>query len=241
MGHGYSDGPLREGSLNVKVKAEKGAVQTGVTYWTGLPDVQRDLSNLCAEEKKRGAPVVVVAESMGAIIAGPLAMNGDSNIDALVTTGGLMRMTKETQPPPIVCFIFEVLGRFMGKRNIIVDDLDKTFDSAFGDLEWAKAARADPLISTNSFYLGPASQNFRAMKLLRKGASKVEIPLFIMHSKADTRTDYEAAADFYADAGSADKQFMSYDDASHLLFLDTPGKTQRAIDDLRDWLDSLYA
>lgn len=106
-------------------------------------------------------------------------------------------MTKETQPPGIVCFLFEVLGKIFHKKHIIVPELDATFDSAFRDDGWARATRADPFIPIDSFYLGPVFENFRAMKQLRKYAAKVTVPLLVMHSRVDTRTNFTAAKDFY--------------------------------------------
>jgi len=269
MGHGYSEGPLRDSSLNQGVKADQGQVQTGVTYWTGLNDAQADLRKLCAQEKAvRARPLVVVAESIGVLVGVPLAMAprprrrglrerlsgakdpaadaafppGDApSVDAVVTTGGCMQIAKETQPPGIVCFVFEVLGRFIPKRNVILKDLDQTFDAAFGRDEWAQAARADPLISTNSFYLGPISQQFKGMKRLRAGAGEMRLPLYVMHSKADPRTSAEAATTFYEDAASADKEITLYEDASHLLFQDTEANTKRAIRDLTAWLDKRFS
>jgi len=247
MGHGYSEGPLRTKQLNEAVTAEQGRTEEGVTYWTSLADVSADLGRLLMQERaKRSCPTVVVAESMGVLVAMPLVLEGGelgsfgSFIDGIITTGGLMRITKETQPPGLVCFLFEVLGRFFPKKNLIISDLDKTFDSAFGDARWAAAARADPLISTNSFYLGPASQNFRGMKRMRGRADRLNVPLLVMHSETDTRTDVKAAKDFYAAAGSGDKEIRLYPDASHLLFLDSEQNTARAIEDMTAWLDSRY-
>jgi len=137
--------------------------------------------------------------------------------------------------------MFEIPGRFFPKKNIVVDKIDKTFDSAFGDSRWAAAAaRADPLISTNSFYLGPASETFRAMKYLRKHASDLTLTLYIMHSKTDTRTDVNVARSFFASAGSVDKEITVYDDASHLLFQHKIENVQRAINDMISWFDKRF-
>jgi len=56
------------------------------------------------------------------------------------------------------------------------------------------------------------------MKQLRKYAAKVTVPLLVMHSRADTRTDFTAAKNFYGGSSSVDKKMIAYDDASHLRF-----------------------
>lgn len=176
-------------NANTKTKTNtKGNTEIGVTYWTKLDDVISDLRQFLKQEKEKrpDVPIILLGESMGALITVPLAIEHDPNVDAIITAGGLFKMTKETQPPPIVCLMFEILGRFFPKMNIRVKELDATFDSAFGDERWAAEARSDPYGCTDSFYLGPASEYFRYMKLLRREASRVSVPLYVMHSRTDT-------------------------------------------------------
>ena len=50
-----------------------------------------------------------------------------------------------------------------------------------------------------------------------------------------------AARAFYEEAGSADKQLILYEDAAHMLWLDSSRNVQRSIADLTKWLDKRYA
>jgi alpha-beta hydrolase superfamily lysophospholipase len=149
-------------------------------------------------------------------------------------------MAPGTKPPAIVCFAVSLLGRLFPRKRLTLPELNRTFDSAFGSADWAAAARADPLVSCDSFYLGPSSQVFGAARALRRRAGAVRVPLLVMQSKTDTRTSAAAAERFYADASSADKTLLLYDDGSHQLFQDTQANTARAIGDLRAWLDARY-
>lgn len=79
------------------------------------------------------------------------------------------------------------------------------------------------------------------MKQLRKYAAKVTVPLLVMHSRVDTRTNFTAAKDFYDWASSVDKKMIAYDDASHLLFQDLVEHIARAMTDLIQLLDERYA
>ena len=72
---------------------------------------------------------------------------------------------------PTVVFLFEVLGRLMPTKNIINPDLEKSFDSAFGDRclvcqpclsgrlrvagcrRWSQAARSDPSSQPTAYTL----------------------------------------------------------------------------------------
>jgi len=141
MGHGYSEGP---GEL---------------TYWDDIAEVTDDLSKLAAREKHRVGkiPVVVYAESMGALIAAPLAIKCDENISAYIIGGGLFKLAPQTAPPGPFLFLMRQLARFFPRRRVQLPTLDATFDSAFGDKRWAEAARSDPKVVTNAFFLCPAA------------------------------------------------------------------------------------
>lgn len=218
MGHGFSEGP------------------GGKTNWDSLTSVREDLRRLCAAQRQ---PIVLVVESMGSVIGTPLAFS-PSAVDALVVSGGLFKLYPATAPPKPVQALLKFVGRFMPNKRIRLPSMNTTFDSAFGDERWAQAARADPNIVVDAFYLGPMTQVLREAPKILANASAISIPCLVMHSEVDTRTDVAAARAFYDKLVSTDKKLEVYSDASHQLFQDSPAKTARATADLRAWLDARY-
>ena len=215
MGHGFSEGPGAR------------------TQWTHLSVVQEDLRQLILTEKK---PVVLVAESMGATIGIPIA----ADVDGLVLASGLLKMAKATSPPRFIVGIMVALGMAFPALKVTLPTLNATFDSAFGDPQWAARARRDPNIVVTSFFLGSVSQVLRETGKIRRH-NDITCPLLMMQSTVDTRTDFEAATAFFDAVVSDDKKLILYDDASHLLFLDAPANVRRATTDLLTWLDDHFS
>lgn len=231
IGHGHSQGPKR-----------KEGTAEGLGFWTSIDHVRRDLSKLCKAEKaaRPHAPLVLLGESMGVLITAALAEAADPNVDALICAGGLFKMAPSTEPPWIVRWLVRLVGAAAPAKRVTMADLDRTFDSAFGTADWAAAARADPLVSTDSFYLGTMADVLRSMGPVQRRAGRVRVPLLLLHAATDTRTCAAAAKRFFAAAGSQDKTLIVYDQASHQLFQDTEENTARAITDILEWLQGRY-
>mmetsp|Transcript_33485 Transcript_33485/g.106932 ORF Transcript_33485/g.106932 Transcript_33485/m.106932 type:complete len:376 (-) Transcript_33485:126-1253(-) len=199
---------------------------------------REDLGRLVAEQTR---PVILLVESMGAATGIPLALEDEGLVDALVVCGGLFRMTRATSPPAFVVTALVAIGAIFPSLTVTLASLNETFDSAFGDPRWATAARADPRIQVQTFHVGTASQVFRELPTLRRSAHKLKCPLLLVHSNADTRTDVDAAVNFFHDAvHSKSKHLVLYDDASHQLFQDSLPNINRAIADILRWLDGQF-
>lgn len=217
MGHGFSEGP------------------GGKLQWDHLRVAQEDLRQLVASTPK---PVVLFAESMGAVIGTTLAI--ENLVDAYVASGGLFQLEKKTAPPALATAMLVAVGWLFPDFKVTLPSLNDTFDSAFGDPRWAQAARADPNIVVNAFYAGSMSQVLREARQIRRKASSVTCPLLVMHSKADTRTAFAAAETFFQKVASTDKRLIAYDNASHQLYQDTEANVARTISDFLSWLEEHY-
>lgn len=217
MGHGFSEGP------------------GGKLQWDHLRVAQEDLRQLVASMPK---PVVLFAESMGAVIGTTLAI--ENLVDAYVSSGGLFRLQRKTAPPPVATAALVAVGWLFPDFKVTLPSINDTFDSAFGDPRWAQAARADPNIVVNAFYAGSMSQVLIEARQIRRKASSITCPLLVMHSKTDTRTDFGAAEEFFQNVASTDKRIIAYENASHQLYQDTEDNVARTISDLTNWLEEHF-
>ena len=136
-----------------------------------------DLRRLVVTEKARRPqlPVVVMGESMGALFTAPLAIERHPGVAAHVLSGALLRMAPATAPPWLVVQALRLLGTLLPAMRVTLPSLNATFDSAFGDPRWAAAARADPRVAVDSFYMGAAAQNFPKMQEILASAPQVTI------------------------------------------------------------------
>lgn len=224
-GHGFSEGP------------------GGLTYIRKISDLVDDLRKLLAEEKRKrpGLPIIVYGESQGAVIVTALAAENDPNMSALVVSAGLFKLAPETAPPALVVWLIQHLGALFPRQRIKLKDLDKTFDDAFGDPRWAAAARKDPLIVVNAFYLGSSSQTLKAMSRIMTTAPKISsIPVLVQHPDTDPRTDSRAAKTWFEKVTSSDKTLRMYPEASHQMFQDSETNVRRVTADLASWLDARF-
>jgi acylglycerol lipase len=224
-GHGHSEGP---GAL---------------TFIRKISDLVDDLRKIVAEEKatRPGVPIALYGESQGAIMVTALAAENDPNLSALVVSAGLFRLAPKTSPPAPVVWLIKHLGALFPQKRVVLKELDATFDEAFGDPRWAAAARKDPLIVVNEFFLGSSSQTLKALPRLMSMAPKIsQIPVLVQHPEFDTRTDPAAAKEWFESVGSADKTLKMYPDASHQMFQDSEENVRIVTEDLVSWLDARF-
>ena len=224
-GHGFSEGP------------------GGLTYIRKTSDLVDDLRKLLAEEKAKrpGLPIILYGESQGAVQVTALAAENDPNVSALVVSAGLFKLAPKTAPPALVVWLIQHLGVLFPRQRVTLKELDDTFDSAFGDPRWAAAARKDPRIVVNQFYLGSSSQMLKALSRIMTTAPKIsDIPVYVQHPEFDTRTDSRAAKAWFEQVSSSDKTLRMYPDASHQMFQDSEANVRRVTTDLASWLDARF-
>jgi len=224
-GHGFSEGP------------------GGLTYIRKVSELVDDLRKILAEEKAKrpGLPIVLYGESQGAVMVTALAAENDPNLSALVVSSGLFKLAPKTAPPALVVWLIKHLGALFPRQTVTLKELDDTFDSAFGDPRWAAAARKDPRVVVNAFYLGSSSQTLKALSRIMTTAPKIsDIPVLVQHPEFDTRTDPRAAKAWFEGVSSSDKTLRMYPEASHQMFQDSETNIRRVTADLASWLDARF-
>lgn len=214
-GHGYSGSP------------------TGKKGHFDLSKASDDLAALVAAQPH---PVVLMSESMGALVAAPIV----DLADAVVFSGGLFRLHPATAPPGFAKFILKIIGKLFPNKEASLKSLDETFDGAFGDIGWARAARNDPNVLVGKFRVKSFSQVLDAERIaLKTKPQLVKSPLLVLHAENDDRTDSQAAVAFHDLAVNIDdKTIILYPDASHQLFQDSEQNIHRVLKDLLLWLDA---
>uniref|UniRef100_A0A0G4GA76 Serine aminopeptidase S33 domain-containing protein n=1 Tax=Chromera velia CCMP2878 TaxID=1169474 RepID=A0A0G4GA76_9ALVE len=228
IGHGYSQGP------------------GGMAHLNRMSHATTDLERLINRERKRVGeqlPVFVFAESMGALIALPLGLRRRkdrvyrSPVDGFIIACPALKFHKETVPPLAGRMILHLLGQVIPNTSPPGVDLESSFNSAFGDLRWAEAARKDVRVLKGPPSLRVVSEAMRTAGWLRKNFSKITAPILVLQAARDTRIDPEGARELYRQVGSRDKKMVEYGEASHQLLQDNEAASRRVAADVVAWLN----
>jgi acylglycerol lipase len=103
------------------------------------------------------------------------------------------------------------------------------------DANVVQAMNNDLLIADESQPTRTLAALVRADSDLKKGFSRITLPILIVHGTADKAAKWSGSQHFYEKAGSVDKKLKLYDGAYHDLLNDR-GK-ERVIADIKDWID----
>jgi alpha-beta hydrolase superfamily lysophospholipase len=115
-------------------------------------------------------------------------------------------------------------------------ELDDTYDEAFGDPKWAKASRADPLVLFDAPRLRTAAQILSTCGQIPSLFGKFSLPVLVLHGEDDRRTDPANSKEFISRAGSTDKTLRLYPGMKHQLLQDKPDCVRRVYEDVLQWL-----
>ena len=116
-------------------------------------------------------------------------------------------------------------------------DFGSSFDSAFGDPNWAATARRDPAVQVApraTVRAGVATMT-GSEKVLER-LSDLKLPLLVLHARGDTRTLLQGALDFFEGAASTDKGMKILESHGHQLLQDKADVIASTINEIRSWL-----
>ena len=97
------------------------------------------------------------------------------------------------------------------------------------DAEAVRSYAEDPLVKVANVRFLAAFETLEGFKRVQRRTREMTAPLFVAHGTRDKVCFYDASEAFVRNAASADKTFMSVDDAGHLL-LHEEGSRERVMD-----------
>lgn len=187
-------------------------------------------------------PLYVFGESIGGTIALLLSLKPIANdaVSGLVLSAPVLKVSQNVLPPPPVVAVVRFLSNLFPKIKMPAQELDSTFDQAFGNQEYAAYARKDPLVVFDPPRLKTAAQILSTCgKMGPKLYAKLNIPVLILHGKNDKRTEYENSVDVYNSCSSKVKQLRLYDGMTHQLLQETDRNLATVKRDLKTWLKQI--
>lgn len=185
-----------------------------------------DLKEIRAQIKE---PVFLMGHSMGGLIATRyIESNGREQIKGLISSSALLELDPKLSPllqalAPILGFLFPKLQ---------TEKLDKTYITR--DPKELEKYMSDPLIYLGGTRARTGAEMLKAVKEVRLGFGKIDLPLLALHGGSDKLTLPGGTKKLHADATSADKTLKIYPELYHEL-LNEPEK-EMVMSDIANWI-----
>jgi len=210
-GHGRSSG--RRGVLETPDELVDGAAQA-----------------IAAFASDTGAPPLMFAHSLGAVVATELLARGDVPIAGLVLSA-----------PAIVPRLSAMDRLKLSVLSTVAPShaLEMPYDASrlTSDPDEIAAAHADALIhhrKSASLVRWLVDAAGRALKR----APEIDVPTFVLIAGSDFLIDTDRTREFVARLTPALVDWVIYDDYRHELLNETPERRERVTDDIVRWLDA---
>lgn len=211
-GHGRSDGA-------------RGFVPAFSVFLDGLDALLTEAKSAYPDKKR-----FLIGHSMGGLIAANYLIDRQGEFAGAVLSGPSIKAVEE--PPAAVLFIGRALSKLAPKAGLI--SLDANLVSR--DAKVVADYIGDPLVYKGKISARLGAEMFNAMASVQASASKLSLPLLILHGGADGLTSPEGSKILNERAQSRDKTLKIYDGFFHEIFND-PGK-EGVIADMIKWLDA---
>lgn len=191
-----------------------------------------DLEQFLLEIRQRypSGPLFLFGHSMGGAIATAfLLQRPTADLSGLLLSGAAVKVSDD---------VSAVLQALSSVLSIILPGLPTiTLDSAAISRDPAVVSRydRDPLNYRGAIPARTGAELIKTQKQIKRQASKLALPVLIMHGSADRLADPDGSRMLYEQASSKDKTLKLYDGFYHEI-LNDPEK-QRVLDDMLVWIN----
>lgn len=176
-----------------------------------------------------GQPLFLLGHSMGGLISALFLPQHQSAFSGALLSGAAVQ--SPLKPPPIQLLTIRLLSLLMPKLGVL--QLDASQVSR--DPEVVRRYEEDPLNYHGKVSARSVAELFAAMQALRDNATRIELPLLIMHGSEDSMAAPEGSQYLYQACGSIDKTLKIYPGLYHEIF-NEPEK-QQIYTELTAWLE----
>lgn len=228
-------------------EAEPGAPE-GYMYIKEFDDLVEDVFAAVVWTKKQlqcsvDVPIFLIGESFGGLqvlaagLAEDRAKANEINLAGIIATGTTLEVNSAMLPPKSLIKVLTFLSLYFPRLKMPASDFSVNFDEAFGNKEWAKVARLDPVVqvSPKVTMAGVVALLTTGEKLARR-ARAFGVPLLAIHAIKDSRTICEAMQKFVDQSGPLTEGFWVEDTTGHQLFQDREEITSLVMGKMASWL-----
>ncbi len=195
-------------------------------------DYGDDLTMMIAFARERlPGPLVLLAHSMGGLIATTVAAAGKLDVDHLVLSNPALAV--KVAVPQWKIMAARTASRWLPHVRIPTDIPPEHISR---DAQEVRAYIDDPLVF-NEATTRWGGEFLAAQDAIADAASSVKTPhIFVQLGSADMIADPVVNVDFFGKTGSSDCRVEVYADCYHELYNEMDSARAPILDDLRDWL-----
>jgi acylglycerol lipase len=197
-------------------------------YVESFADYVSDVATLVAQVKSHapGLPLFMLGHSAGGVVTCLYALEHQAELSGLICES----FAHELPAPDFALAALKWLSHLAPHAHVLrLKNEDFSRDPGV-----VQAMNNDPLIAHETQPTRTLAALVRADDDLKKGFSRITLPVLILHGTADKAAKPSGSQHFYDKAGSADKKLKLYEGAYHDPLNDR-GKEQ-VIADIKNWI-----
>jgi len=239
--HGYAEHRGRYAELTARLMAEgfechlfdlrgHGGSGGALAHVAQFSDYLEDLALVVRHVRRDARPLILVAHSLGGLIALAYVRRSGADVDALAVSSPYLRPAFRV--PAVKKGMAAVASRVAPTMKF-ASGLDPQWLSH--DERIVTAYATDPLvfrITTPRWFI----EVERAQRELLDGAAEIRLPLLMQLGEEDRIADHRRSIEVFRRIGSADKTLVPYAGLRHEIYNELA--RDRVIDDLLAWLRS---
>lgn len=214
-GHGKSDGA-------------RGHIETFDVFENAVLGLYRK-----TVKENPGKPIFLLGHSMGGLIATKFLLNHQDKFKGAMLSGAAIQSPQE--PPAWQVGLIKLIAKLLPKTPMLA--LDGSGVSR--DPKVVENYMADPLVSKAKLSAQFLVSMTNAMQDCKDHASKISLPLMIMHGSADVMTAPEGSQLLHDSITSNDKQITLYDGLFHEIFNEP--EAESIFSEMVAWMDDRAA
>ena len=201
-------------------------------YINSFQDHLNDLDAILARAKKNYSdlPVFLFGHSMGGGIVTLLTIERQPDVKGILLSGPSVKVSDDISP---------LLQKISGILSVLVPKLPAIKLDSSGisrDPKVVEDYDSDPLNYREGILARTGAEILKSTKAITSQASKISLPILIMHGTADKLADISGSEMLYGKVSSEDKTLKVYDGLYHEI-LNEPEQDQVKADML-SWLNS---
>ncbi len=172
-------------------------------------------------------PVFLLGHSAGGVVCCLYALERQTELAGLICES----FAHELPAPDVALAILRGLGHIAPHAHVL-----KLKNEDFSrDPKVVEAMNHDPLIANETQPIQTVAALVRADERLKKGFSRITLPLLILHGRSDNAAKPSGSQHFHEMAGSNDKTLLLYEGYFHDLLNDLGRENVMA--DVQRWID----
>ncbi len=195
-----------------------------------IEDYVEDVATLVrmAQSNHPGLPVFLLGHSAGGVIACLYTLDHQDEISGLICES----FAYEVPAPEFALAVLKGLSYIVPNAHVLkLDNADFSRDPRV-----VEALNNDPLIANESQPTETVAALVRAGERLEREASRITLPVLILHGTLDKVAKLSGSQHFYEMVGSSDKTLKLYEGHYHDLLNDIDKEVVMA--DIQQWIDA---